>query len=465
MIGGWPSTAGSSSVDARRPRRGSARPRTSCDAPVRDVEQDRPDPAVDRVARRNASTSALAAPPAPAPGSAWSVAEQARRRRGSPGRRGSRRPSAGPAGAGRWSARAGRCADRSRRTSGSSRRPPYGTPCGDLNNALRAFPGRECDRPSDTWGDRPMTPRRIRATYFAALRQGTSSLLLCGISGVASLPRARGDRQCRQAGTEEIARPAGGVAVPARERNARPQPGGCDEGHARGRERRGGGLLAGRAATSDARELLERVLADCRAALGPRDPDTLVVEGNLAVTYICLEHFERGLDLLVGQRRGPRGGARRHPPPHDGRPAMRSRPPTTWRTCCPTRSRCSPGSPRSGPARSARRTRTRSFRGSASRRADRLGRRCGGRRGARGGPAGRGAVGGAARRADRDDPQQPRARHAALGRADLARAELERAATDSQTLLGRTTPTRSPCGRTSRCCRATASASAEPVET
>ena len=50
----------------------------------------------------------------------------------------------------------------------------------------------------------------------------------------------------------------------------------------------------------EARELLERVLADCRAALGPRDPDTLVVEGNLAVTHICLEHFERGLDLLVG---------------------------------------------------------------------------------------------------------------------------------------------------------------------
>ena len=50
----------------------------------------------------------------------------------------------------------------------------------------------------------------------------------------------------------------------------------------------------------DARELLERVLADCRAALGPRDPDTLVVEGNLAVTHICLEHFEHGLDLLVG---------------------------------------------------------------------------------------------------------------------------------------------------------------------
>ena len=46
----------------------------------------------------------------------------------------------------------------------------------------------------------------------------------------------------------------------------------------------------------DARELLERVLADCRAALGPRDPDTLVVEGNLAVTHICLEHFELGLD-------------------------------------------------------------------------------------------------------------------------------------------------------------------------
>ena len=49
----------------------------------------------------------------------------------------------------------------------------------------------------------------------------------------------------------------------------------------------------------DARELLERVLADCRAALGPHDPDTLVVEGNLAVTHICLEHFEHGLDLLV----------------------------------------------------------------------------------------------------------------------------------------------------------------------
>ncbi len=50
----------------------------------------------------------------------------------------------------------------------------------------------------------------------------------------------------------------------------------------------------------DAHELLERILDDCRTVLGARDPDTLVAEGNLAVTYICLEQFEQGLDLLAG---------------------------------------------------------------------------------------------------------------------------------------------------------------------
>ena len=50
---------------------------------------------------------------------------------------------------------------------------------------------------------------------------------------------------------------------------------------------------------AEARDLLERTLADCRAVLGPRDPDTLVVEGNLAVTHVCLESYELGLTMLV----------------------------------------------------------------------------------------------------------------------------------------------------------------------
>ena len=34
------------------------------------------------------------------------------------------------------------------------------------------------------------------------------------------------------------------------------------------------------------------------AVLGTRDPDTLVVEGNLAVVYVGLQRFDQGLDLL-----------------------------------------------------------------------------------------------------------------------------------------------------------------------
>ena len=83
----------------------------------------------------------------------------------------------------------------------------------------------------------------------------------------------------------------------------------------------------------DARELLERVLTDCRAVLGPRDPDTLVVEGNLAVTHICLEHVEQGLDLL-------RGGA----------------PTTPTRSPCGRISHCCPGTRRRPPGPSSRRS-------------------------------------------------------------------------------------------------------------
>ena len=50
---------------------------------------------------------------------------------------------------------------------------------------------------------------------------------------------------------------------------------------------------------SEAAQLMERVVADCRAVLGSLDPDTLVAEGNLAVTYVCTERVERGLDLLL----------------------------------------------------------------------------------------------------------------------------------------------------------------------
>ena len=96
-----------------------------------------------------------------------------------------------------------------------------------------------------------------------------------------------------------VARPAGGIAVPARERDARPPPAGA---RARRSRRRTPWLrpTGGPAATRTRGEPLERVLADCRAVLGSRDPDTFVVEGNLAVTHICLAHFERGLDLLLG---------------------------------------------------------------------------------------------------------------------------------------------------------------------
>jgi hypothetical protein len=102
----------------------------------------------------------------------------------------------------------------------------------------------------------------------------------------------------------------------------------------------GGRALPGRAGTARARP------RRCRAALGPRDPDTLVVEGNLAVTHICLEHFEHGLDR-DRQCRGSCDGARRHPPPHDGRRHALA---TAYHVAdlLPTRSRCLPGSRAAG---------------------------------------------------------------------------------------------------------------------
>jgi hypothetical protein len=40
------------------------------------------------------------------------------------------------------------------------------------------------------------------------------------------------------------------------------------------------------------------VVDEFGAVLGTRDPDTLVVEGNLAVVYVGLQRFDQGLDLL-----------------------------------------------------------------------------------------------------------------------------------------------------------------------
>ncbi len=49
---------------------------------------------------------------------------------------------------------------------------------------------------------------------------------------------------------------------------------------------------------AEAAELFQRVVDDCCAALGTHDPDTLVAEGNLAVTHASLGRPDRGLDLL-----------------------------------------------------------------------------------------------------------------------------------------------------------------------
>ena len=38
---------------------------------------------------------------------------------------------------------------------------------------------------------------------------------------------------------------------------------------------------------------MERLVGDCRAVLGPLDPDTLIAEGNLAVIYVCRERAEQ----------------------------------------------------------------------------------------------------------------------------------------------------------------------------
>lgn len=60
---------------------------------------------------------------------------------------------------------------------------------------------------------------------------------------------------------------------------------------------------AGRSGDEDrllaATRRLERVLAAARRDLGPRDPDTLVVEGSLAVAYLLGDDETRGLELAA----------------------------------------------------------------------------------------------------------------------------------------------------------------------
>ena len=189
----------------------------------------------------------------------------------------------------------------------------------------------------------------------------------------------------------------------------------------------------------DALDLLEHTLIDCRAVLGLRDPDTLVVEGNLAVTYVCLDQFQRGLDLLVANveaRAAVVGDS--HPHTLVARNALA----TAYHTAdlLPEAMALFAGVARSGPARSPGPPRCAGLPDRPRAHADRLGRRCGCGLGAVLRAAGCGAVRGAARRDDGDDPQQPRAGTRFLGRADLAHAELERAAADCQTLLGANHP-------------------------
>ena len=236
-----------------------------------------------------------------------------------------------------------------------------------------------------------MTPRRIPPTYLAALRREPRRCYSPEFPGSRRCP-AHEETDNAAKPEPRIARPAGGVAVPARERNARPQPAWRDAGVARGHERRGRGLLAGRAlpgGAGTARARPRRLPGGARAA-GPGHAGG----GGQPRRH---PHLPRALRARPrpagGQRRGPRGGARRHPPPHDGRPA-RARDrlphggPAARRARAVRRGRraagphARPGAP--GCARLADRPRAR---------ADRLGRRRGGRRGARGGPAGRGAVG------------------------------------------------------------------------
>lgn len=50
---------------------------------------------------------------------------------------------------------------------------------------------------------------------------------------------------------------------------------------------------------TEATRRLERVLADARRCLGPRDADTLVVEGSLAVAYLLGDDEARGLALAT----------------------------------------------------------------------------------------------------------------------------------------------------------------------
>lgn len=57
-------------------------------------------------------------------------------------------------------------------------------------------------------------------------------------------------------------------------------------------------LLATRGAT-DSIPLLEELAFDCANLLGPRHPDTLVAEGNLAVAYLMARRLDVGMPLLL----------------------------------------------------------------------------------------------------------------------------------------------------------------------
>ncbi|ANY05302.1 tetratricopeptide repeat protein [Pseudonocardia sp. HH130630-07] len=81
---------------------------------------------------------------------------------------------------------------------------------------------------------------------------------------------------------------AGGARAALRTRHDRA----ATDARTAGREGDGPGLL-------DATRRLEQLLAAARRDLGPRDADTIVVEGSLAVAYLLGDDETRGLDMIA----------------------------------------------------------------------------------------------------------------------------------------------------------------------
>lgn len=74
---------------------------------------------------------------------------------------------------------------------------------------------------------------------------------------------------------------------------ARPAAGGLAARNVAATEHLNGGRLR------EAVEILEPLLADCRHLLGTGHPDTLIVEGNLAVAYVVAGHDDAGMRLML----------------------------------------------------------------------------------------------------------------------------------------------------------------------